>query len=178
MANELLHPTGTSGQAYRAVLRNAAGQVWRVDTAAFGAWSDAQIANYAIPLTEQGTSGHFVGDFPAAIVTAGLYSYVVYQRAGASLALTDSKQSLGAVNWDGAAEVVPPGPVEPPAAIEVDGKTQVEFYRLVGAVLLGQLSGAGTGTEVFRALDDAKARVTATTTEAGDRTAVTLDSSP
>ena len=107
MANELVHPAGLSGQTYRAVLRNAAGQVWRVDTSAFAAWSDAQIANYAIPLTEQGTSGHFAGDFPAAIVTAGLYSYTVYHRAGAALALTDSKQGLGTVNWDGTAEVLP-----------------------------------------------------------------------
>jgi hypothetical protein len=178
MPNELVHPAGTSGQTYVAVLRNAAGEVWNEFLGTFGAWSDASIANYAIPLTEQGTSGHFAGDFPTEIVTAGLYSYVVYQRAGAGLALTDSKQGLGTVNWDGAAEIVPPGPVEPPAAIEVDGKSQVEFYRLVGAVLLGELSGAGTGTEVFRALDDAKARVTATTTEEGNRTAVTLDASP
>jgi hypothetical protein len=173
MANELVHPAGLSGQTYRAVLRNAAGQVWRTDTAAFAAWSDAQIANYAITLTEQGTSGHFAGNFPA--VAAGLYSYTVYHRAGAALALTDSKQGLGTVNWDGTAEIVPPGPVDPAGAIEVDGKTQVEFYRLIGAVLLGRLSGAGTGTEVFRALDNSKARVTSAVSSEGNRTAVTLD---
>jgi hypothetical protein len=112
-----------------------------------------------------------VGDFPAAIVTAGLYAYTVYHRAGASLALTDGKDGLGSVNWDGAAEIVPGAAAE----IEVDGKTQAEFYRLVGAVLLGRVSGAGTGTEVFRALDNSKARVTSSVSEAGDRTSVTLD---
>jgi len=172
MAGELLHPTGSTGQAYQAVLRNAAGQVWNADTSAFGAWSDGSIAAYGLPLTEQGASGHFTGNFPAAIVTAGLYAYTVYHLAGADLALTDSKAGLGSLAWDGTAEVLPG------AEIEVDGKSQVEFYRLIGAVLLGRLSGAGTGTEVFRALDNSKARVTAEVSEAGDRSAVTLDDTP
>jgi len=109
MAGELIHPAGLTGETYQAVLRNAAGEAWRTDTSAFGAWSDAQIANYGIPLAEQGTSGHFVGDFPTAIGTAGIYSYTVYHRAGATLSLTDTKAGLGSLNWDGEAEILPAG---------------------------------------------------------------------
>lgn len=51
-----------------------------------------------------------------------------------------------------------------------------EALRLVLAVLGGKLSGAGTGTEVFRnAVADTKARVTATVDTAGNRTAITTD---
>lgn len=59
----------------------------------------------------------------------------------------------------------------------IDGKTFAEIVTLVSAVLLGKLSGAGTGTEVFRDMADAKDRVTATVDASGNRTAITLDAS-
>lgn len=57
----------------------------------------------------------------------------------------------------------------------VDGSTVRQLLKGFGALLLGKVSGAGTGTEVFRAHDDSKVRVTVTVNEAGNRTAVTLD---
>ena len=53
--------------------------------------------------------------------------------------------------------------------------TIAQFIRLMGSVLLGKLSGGGTGTEVFRDIDDTKDRVTATVDQDGNRTAITLD---
>lgn len=56
------------------------------------------------------------------------------------------------------------------------GLTFRQALRLFSAVLGGKLSGAGTGTEVFRnAVADAKARVTATCDGVGNRTAITTD---
>ena len=60
--------------------------------------------------------------------------------------------------------------------IEV-GLTLRQAIRLMGAVLIGKLSGAGTGTETFRnPVADTKARVTATVDPSGNRTAITTDS--
>lgn len=56
-----------------------------------------------------------------------------------------------------------------------DGYTLLQFMRLALAALTGKLSGAGTGTEIFRAADDSKARITASTDTDGNRTSVTLD---
>lgn len=57
---------------------------------------------------------------------------------------------------------------------DVDGFTVEQSLKLLLA-LAGKLSGAGTGTEVFRAVDDSKARITATVDASGNRTAITYD---
>lgn len=59
---------------------------------------------------------------------------------------------------------------------DVDGATTMaESMRIQNAVLAGKVSGAGTGTEIFRDLADTKNRVTSTVDVSGNRTAVTLD---
>lgn len=58
---------------------------------------------------------------------------------------------------------------------DIDSLTLEESQKLVLAILLGRVSGAGTGTEVFRAADNSKARVTSTVDESGNRTNVVLD---
>ena len=56
-----------------------------------------------------------------------------------------------------------------------DGLTFAEYILLMGAVLFGKASGLDSTTAVYRAVDDSQARVTATVTADGNRTAVTLD---
>jgi hypothetical protein len=56
-----------------------------------------------------------------------------------------------------------------------DGKTFAELVTLMAAVLLGKASGLATTTAVYRAVDDSKARVSATVDSDGNRSAVTLD---
>ena len=59
---------------------------------------------------------------------------------------------------------------------EVDGTTTMaESMRIQNAVLAGKVSGAGTGTEIFRDLADTKNRVTSTVDNDGNRSSVTLD---
>ena len=55
------------------------------------------------------------------------------------------------------------------------GFTFRQSLRLYNSVLLGKVSGAGTGTEVFRDLADTKARITATVDANGNRSAITRD---
>ena len=65
-----------------------------------------------------------------------------------------------------------------PAAIfnvTLDGYHFSEHVVGWSSILLGKVSGGQTGTEVFRAIDDSKDRVTAADDAQGNRTAITLD---
>jgi hypothetical protein len=55
------------------------------------------------------------------------------------------------------------------------GYTVQSTLRLVASVLLGRLSGAGTGTEVFRDINNTKSRVTASIDANNNRTNISLD---
>lgn len=52
----------------------------------------------------------------------------------------------------------------------IDGKTFKEAMLYVAAICAGRVSGAGTGTEVFKGLDEATTRVTVTVDSSGNRT--------
>jgi hypothetical protein len=58
-----------------------------------------------------------------------------------------------------------------------DGKTFAETVLLMASALLGKASGLATTTAVYRSLDDAHDRITATVDADGNRSAVTLDAS-
>jgi hypothetical protein len=58
---------------------------------------------------------------------------------------------------------------------DIDGYTLEESQKIQLAALAGKLSGAATATEIIRAADDSKARITATVDAAGNRTAITID---
>ena len=53
--------------------------------------------------------------------------------------------------------------------------TAVKIMRAAAAVLGGKMSGAGTGTETFRDIDDTKDVIVATVDSSGNRTALTRD---
>jgi hypothetical protein len=55
----------------------------------------------------------------------------------------------------------------------VDGKTLRQALRIIAAVLAGKISGAGSGTETFRGLDDQNDRVVVVADAYGNRTDVT-----
>lgn len=57
------------------------------------------------------------------------------------------------------------------------GLTVRAALRLITSVLLGRLSGAGTGTEVFRDFNNTKNRVTATIDSNKNRTNISTDAS-
>jgi hypothetical protein len=58
-------------------------------------------------------------------------------------------------------------------AAAVDGKTLRQALQIISSVLAGKISGAGSGTETFRGLDDAHNRVVVTADALGNRTNVT-----
>jgi hypothetical protein len=55
----------------------------------------------------------------------------------------------------------------------IDGKTFVQATQYVSAITAGRVSGAGTGTEVFKGLDESTTRVTVTVDGSGNRTDIT-----
>jgi len=77
---------------------------------------------------------------------------------------------LAAANLDTQLTSIPKG------TTVYDGKTLTELIKLVSAVLLGKLSGGGTGQLAFRDIADTKDRViTDVDLATGDRTTQTLD---
>lgn len=57
------------------------------------------------------------------------------------------------------------------------GFTAAEILRILAAVLAGEVSGAGSGTETFVGIDGTTDRVVSTVDTSGNRTSVTLDGS-
>lgn len=100
-ANEVHQPYAVGSNLYFRVF-NAAGQVWRTDTAAFGNWADGQVTNYDVALT--GTGGSFyVGSFPN--LDDGDYSVVAYLRADGTPAVSDGVISGATMFWKDGAEI-------------------------------------------------------------------------
>ena len=75
------------------------GQVWSVAGSAFGTYSSGSLANYTIALAEQGTSRFYAATFPSGIPLAGVYTVVVYVRAGGSPAEGDAVARIYTIDW-------------------------------------------------------------------------------
>jgi hypothetical protein len=101
MAGEL-QVTNTTGTNMYALIRNENGLIWNGST--FVSYVTANLATYAVTLTEQGTaSGYYIGTFPT--VTLGLYNVVAYQRAGGSPAEGDTVKGAATVYWEGVRQI-------------------------------------------------------------------------
>lgn len=159
MAGEIQLAHGTTGRVLYAVVRSFLGTIWNTAETAFEAYDSGNWTEYAVTMTEQGTSGYYAGDMPA--VPAGVYPVEVRHRAGGSPATTDTVAGVGPIEWSGTAVValstrsatgdqmaVTPGAAEAlVAALEasiVDGTlTRLQVERLVLAALAGNVSGDG-----------------------------------
>ena len=79
----------SSGATLYAVVHHTDGRVWNNTNSAWEAYSGALWAQYAVALTEQGTSGYYRGTFPTG-ATDVLSTEVVYQQSGGTPALGDA----------------------------------------------------------------------------------------
>lgn len=100
MAGEIQAQYSVSGITAYAMIRNRVGQIWNTAGSAFEAYNAANIADYDISLTEQGSSGMYVGNFPTAI-SAGIYSIVAKRQIGGSPAESDPSFANGDLQWNG-----------------------------------------------------------------------------
>lgn len=104
MAKEIQAVHSTSGATLYAMLFSATGGIYNSNgfPAGFEAYQTANIADYDIALTEQGTASKiWMGDMPA--VAVGVYGLVVRVRAGGAPAESDSFVTGGQVFWSGTA---------------------------------------------------------------------------
>jgi hypothetical protein len=62
--------------------------------------------------------------------------------------------------------------------LDIDNYDLTEAMRILLAVNAGKVSGGSTATNIIRAADDSKARITATVDSNGNRTSLTLDATP
>lgn len=101
MANEL-QVDHLTGRTVYFLVRNTVGQIW--NGSAFENYTTANLANYAIVATEQGTaSAYYAANMPAA--AAGSYNVLAKDRAGGSAAETDITVGSGPIEWDGSAVI-------------------------------------------------------------------------
>lgn len=125
-----------------------------------------------VSLTEVGSLAIYRGNMPSA--SAGGYIIRVFNST--------IMLSQGPIYWDGSAEI-DVQTLDADLAADVlqqsieSGFTLQECIRLMNSVLLSKVSGAGTGTEVFRDINDTKDRVTSSVDSSGNRTSVALDGS-
>lgn len=176
MAGEIVF-SHTTGRTCYAQVWNNVGQIYNTASAAFQAYATANIADYDIAATEQGTaSGIYVASMPA--VAAGVYGVVAKERAGGSPAESDTVVGEGDILWDGSIvglSLTPTG-VDGILDEDVEGAFSLrESMRLANSANAGKLSGASTANVLIRDVADTKNRINATVDSNGNRTAITLD---
>jgi hypothetical protein len=102
MSNEITWRHDTTGVTLYATVRSEARTMWYTVTPALEALAVAHWASYAIALAETpGSSYFYVGDWPAALTTAGWYWIDIFQRAGGSPVIGDNVAGSLIVYWNG-----------------------------------------------------------------------------
>jgi hypothetical protein len=104
MSNEL-HVNRFSALTVFACRFDSDGLVFLTDGSASEIWGTGarDASDYAVAMTEVGSSGHYVGDFDASgNIIAGIYPVAFYEQAGVSPADTDIPAVRdGEMDWDG-----------------------------------------------------------------------------
>lgn len=98
MANEIQGAFRTGRTVY-ALIRNQAGQIW--NGTAMVSYVSGNYSLYPVTMTEQGTSGYYVGNFPTGITAPGVYNVIMKEQIGGSAAETDPDVDAGEVDWNG-----------------------------------------------------------------------------
>jgi hypothetical protein len=101
MASEI-RGVSSSGTLYARVM-NASGQIWNTAALTFEDYTASDYTDYDITMTQQGSSGVYVGDFPSNITTAGTYEFFVHIQSGGTPAEGDTIVNTGRIEWTGSA---------------------------------------------------------------------------
>lgn len=103
MANEIVFSYDKGSTLY-ARMFSLTGQVYDDTVERMVNWSDGDVGDYDIPLTDM-TSGQYIADFPTAIGQSGRFKINIYKQAGASPAITDTVIGTGEILWSLTAEI-------------------------------------------------------------------------
>lgn len=154
MAGELRIIIDFTGVTVYAHVRNRTSQIWNTSgTPAFEAYATANIADYDIALTEQGTaSKSYVGNFPA-VGASGYYDVEYYLQGGGSPAETDTLLGQEAGYWDNTGSTWLPVTAERGTDSAYTG-TPPTAAAIADAVLDEALSGHSTNGTLGKAVSD------------------------
>lgn len=131
-------------------------KIW--NGASFVTYVTANLATYAILAAEQGTaSGFYTYTVPA--LPAGIYEVSAFERIGGSPAETDTPAAEGDLVWNGSAilhttQLTPDGLDSVLAWTGANQMNIRQAINLIGAVILGKTSGAGSATESYYDVGD------------------------
>lgn len=103
MASEIGYVnTDNSGATLYMVVSDMQQRPWNTSgTPAFESYNPSNWTSYDVALTEQGSSGRFVGTFPPGITTPGNYGIDIRVQASGSPAVSDESIDAGSVAWTG-----------------------------------------------------------------------------
>ena len=107
MPNEIWHSADETWTLYALIWRKTDDKVYDAVAAAntFDTYTDADILDYDVPLTNQADSDYHSVDFPGDI-TAGVYRVQVFLQVGGAIdADLDLAVAQGEIYWDGSAEI-------------------------------------------------------------------------
>ena len=107
MPNEIWHSADETWTLYALIWRKTDDKVYDAVAAAntFDTYTDADILDYDVPLTNQADSDYHSVDFPGDI-TAGVYRVQVFLQVGGAIdADLDYAIAEGEIYWDGSAEI-------------------------------------------------------------------------
>ena len=105
MANEIYATYNEGADLYALIWRKSDDTVWNGLSSAFEPYTDADIDEYDVPLTNHVDSDYYSVDFPAAITTSGAYRVQIMLRPGAIDADADFGIAQGEIQWGGTSEV-------------------------------------------------------------------------
>lgn len=119
MARELRTSYGSGANVYAVIRSITDDKVWATDSAAFETWTNADIANYAVALTDRG-GDLYSANLPSGLSASTPYRVFYYVRAGATPTISDTM--LESVE----------GATEPPVPVAVTGSiTAADVIALV-----------------------------------------------
>lgn len=167
----------TTGNTPYVVLLNSDGQAFNTSTNLLEAFDELNWVDYAITLSELGTSGVYQGSAPASL-PAGRYNVLAYNQLGASNpATTDISLGGGILEWNGQEEV---GVVNAGDAYDVDSNVNLrQALSIILAAVAGETSGflgsnPASGAQ-FLGTDGSTIRITADVDANGNRTNITIN---
>jgi hypothetical protein len=100
MANEL-RIASVPGQTIYAQIVNSSGRWWNGST--FEAYNSSNYSLYNTTMLEQGSTGVYMGTFPAGITSSGSYDIFYFSKQGGSPAEGDPLVGTGRIVWTGTA---------------------------------------------------------------------------
>jgi hypothetical protein len=105
MANEIWHSYEEGLTLYALIWNNADDTIWDVVASAWDTYTDADIDDYDLVLTNQVDSDYYSVDFPSGIA-AGIYHVQIMRQIGGAIdADADVAVAQGVMYWDGSAEI-------------------------------------------------------------------------